>query len=230
MFFEERLNEFWKKNQTIVIGLCVLVLAAILGKGLWERYEKSQERDVEMAYDAATSPEQLRTFVAAHPDHPLAAVAEVRLADEAYSAGKPADAIADYEKAQSILKSGPLATRAQLGHALAEVQAGRASEATSELKQIFNDTTQFKAARAEAGYQLASLAADAGNAPEVQKDLDQLLQVDPSGPWTQRAMMLRATLPAPAPMGLPATSAPALAPSGSSAAAGPNVEVKIPGK
>jgi len=34
----------------------------------------------------------------------------------------------------------------------------------------------------------------------VQKYSDQLMQLDPSGPWTQRALMLRASLPAaPAP-------------------------------
>ncbi len=218
---EDNLHQFWQKNRMIVLGLCALVLVAILGKGVWDRFQSSQEHDVEMAYESATTPDQLRTFAAAHSDHPLAGVAELRIADEAYTAGKAADALASYEKALVVLKQGPLATRAQLGRALAKVQVGKTAEGIEDLKQIVNDTTQFKTARAEAAYQLATLAADAGNVTDVQKYIDQLNQIDPASSWARRALMLRATLPLAAP-------APAAAASDKKDTGG--VQIKLPGK
>jgi hypothetical protein len=223
--FEDKLQHFWQQNRMIVLGLCALVLIAILAKGGWERYQAGRERDVEAAYAAATTTEQLRSFIAAHPDHELAGVAELRIADEAYAAGKSADAVAGYDKAVATLKTGPLATRAQLGRALAKIQSGNATDGANELKQIANDSAQLKTARAEAAYHLASLAAESNNAADVQKYADQLEQIDPASTWARRAMMLRATLP------VPAAPAPAAATSSESTkAGGPSLEVNLPKK
>jgi hypothetical protein len=139
------------------------------------------------------------------------------LADEAYTAGKAADALAGYDKVVTILKTGPLVARAQLGRALAKVQAGKGTEAITDLRQLAGDAAQSKGARAEAAYHLTSLAAEAANAADVQKYSDQLMQLDPSGPWTQRALMLRASLP------VASAAAPADVP-----AAG--VQITLPGK
>ena len=70
----------------------------------------------------------------------------------------------------------------------------------------------MKAVRAEASYQLASLAAAASRNDEALKYLDQVTMIEPAGTWAQRALVLRATLPAPAaPVGLPSVSpAPAI--------------------
>jgi hypothetical protein len=196
--FDEKLNQFWRQNRMAVLGLCALVLLAIIGKGLWDMVQTKKEQEIESAYAAAKTPDQLRAFAAAHPTHELAGVAELRVADEAYSNQKPADAAADYDKALATLKDGPLAARAKLGRALANVQAGKSSDGESQLKQIANDTNEFKAIRAEAAYQLASLAAEAQNATDAQKYIDQLNQIDPASPWARRAMALQASLPRPA--------------------------------
>ena len=42
---------------------------------------------------------------------------------------------------------------------------------------------------------MASLAADAGRADDVKKYSDQIAQIDPASPWTQRVMALKAALP-----------------------------------
>jgi hypothetical protein len=124
-----------------------------------------------------------------------------------------------------ILKGGPLAARARLGRALAKAQAGKGPEATTELKQIADDATQFKAMRAEAIYHLTSLAVEARDATEAQKFVDQLNQIDPMGAWAQRAMMLRATLPAtPAPAAAAPSAPTATAPA--SGASAPAAEAK----
>ena len=220
--FEEKLQLFWRKNRPAVVGVCVVVLLAILGKGAWDYFARSRERDVETAYAAATTPELLKAFSANHAEHTLGAIAQIRIADDAYTAGKSAEAIAGYEKALTVLKDGPLAARAKIGRALAKAQSGKTADATTELKQIADDASQFKAARAEAAYHLTCLAVDAANATDAQKYVDQLNQIDPMGAWSQRAMMLRATLPA--------TPAPAAATAPAGEKKDDAVKVKLPGK
>jgi hypothetical protein len=196
--FEEKLERFWDKNRSAILGACIAVLVAILAVGVWRLYQSSQEKGIENDYAAATTPEKLTAFAAAHPDHSLAGLALLRLADDAYTAGKFADAQAGYEKAATALKSGPFAARAQLGAAMSKLGAGKAAEGEAALKQISDDASQFKGVRSEATYHLAKLASDAGRVADVTKLSDQLMQADPSSPWAQRAFMLRASLPAPA--------------------------------
>lgn len=221
--FDEKLQVLWQKYRGAVLGVCAVVLLAILGKGGWEILQRKKEEEVRQAYAAATTNDQLKAFSAAQGNHPLAAVAQIRLADDAYKAGKGADAVAAYDKAISILKDGPLLARAQLGRALAKVQAGKSAEATTELKKLAEDANQLKAIRVEAGYHLTSLAVEAGNAADAQKYSDQLMQIDPTSPWTQRGLALRASLPVTA-------STPDKAPDAPAKDAGPKVEVKMPGK
>lgn len=202
--FEDKLHLFWKNNRNAIFIVCAAVLLAIVGKGLWERFTRERELDVEKEYAAAKTTEQLKAFSTKHGDHTLAGVAQLRIADEAYAAGKAADAIAGYDKALTTLKSGPLAARAKLGRALAKIQAGKGGEATAELKQLADDTNQFRGLRAEAAYHLTGLAVEAGNAADAQKYVDQINQIEPLSSWGQRAMNLRATLPAlPAPAPAP---------------------------
>ncbi|MCX6955503.1 MAG: tetratricopeptide repeat protein [Verrucomicrobia bacterium] len=184
--FEDKLHLFWKNNGNAVLILCGLVVVGILAKGGWDYLQNQKELDIEKAYAAAANSDQLKAFAAANPEHSLAGIAQLRLADEAYTAGKAADALAGYEKAIAVIKTGPLAARAQLGRALAKSLAGKTADAVTDLKQIAGDTNLFKGVRAEAAYALTSLAAEAGNGADVQKYS------------TQRALMLRASVPAPA--------------------------------
>ena len=216
--FEDKTQLFLKKNRTLLVGVCAAVLLALVAKWGWDYLARQKELDVEKAYAAATTSDQLKAFITANPSHTLGGIAQLRIADEAYEAGKAADAIAGYEKAIAALKTGPLAARAKLGRALAKAHASKAAEATTELKQIADDTTQFKALRAEAAYHLTSLAVESGNAAEAQKMVDQLNQIDPMGAWAQRAIMLRSTLPA--------TPAPAV----ESKKEEPSVKLNLPGK
>jgi hypothetical protein len=222
--FEDKLRLFLDKNRNALFVVCVGVILAIVAKGAWDYLSRQKELDTGRAYAAATTPEQLKAFAAAHSGHALAGVAQIRMADDAYKAGKAADAAAGYEKALTILTEGPLVARAKMGRALARIMAGKATEATIDLKQIAGDTNQFKAVRTEATYHLTSLAVEAGKAVEAQKYVDQLMQIDVSSPWTQRAMALRATLPA------TPTPTPAEAAEAKKDAPPAGVQVKLPGK
>lgn len=216
--FEEQLHAFWTRNRSAIIGVIVLVLIALIAKGGWEIWQAQQETKIEKAYAAANTSDKLRSFASAHRGHTLAGIAQLRLADEAYTAGKSAEAIGAYEKAAAVLKDTLPGARAQLGIAMAKLQAGQTAEGQSALQQLANDTKQLKGIRAEALYHLATLAAAQGSSDDVKKYSDQLITVDPASPWTQRAMMLRASQPA-----KPAASAPA------ATDAAPQVKLNLPG-
>lgn len=221
--FEDKLHLFWKNNGTTVLTLIGLVIVGILAKGGWDYLAAQKELDVQNAFAAATTPAARQAFIAAHGDHSLSGIAQLGLADEAYNAGKSAEALTGYEKAFAIIKTGPLAARAKLGSALAKIQSGKAADGAADLRQLAGDASQFKGLRVEAAYQLASLASDAHNGAEVQKYADQLMAIDPASPWTQRALALRAMYPVAA----PAVAAPA---AGKDAAPAAGVQVKLPGK
>ena len=219
---EDRMRGFWDSYRKVVYAICALVVLGIIGKGAMESFEAQREEGVRKAYAAATTPEQLKAFAGANASHSLAGVAHLRLADDAFKAGKPVDAAAAYEKAAGILKTGPLAARARVGLALSQVLAGKPADGAKILGQVAAEEKEFKAVRAEAIYHLCSLAAEAGQSDEVQKRVDELMKLDVSSPWTQRAMALRASLPPAAAPAADAKKEAAVAPAG--------VQVKAPGK
>ena len=218
--FEDRLHAFWKKNGTAVIVLCAIILVGIVAKGGWDYMAAQKDAGIQQDYAGATTPEKLKSFAAANSGHILGAVAQLRLADDAYAAGKAAEAATGYEQAAAALKTGPLFARAQLGQAMAKIAAGKTAEGETALKALAGDSTQFKGIRTEAAYHLASLAAEAGRTEDLKKFSEQVAQIDPASPWTQRAMSLRASLAAPTVGAAPVT--PAAPPAG--------VQVKLPGK
>jgi len=228
--FEDKLHLFWKNNGNAVLMLCGLVAVGILAKGGWDYFSAQKELGVQKDYSAATTPEQLKAFAASHADHTLAGIALLRVADDAYAAGKPADALAGYDKALPVLKDSPLAARAKLGRALSKIGAGKAADGAADLRQLADDAKQNKGVRAEAAYHLASLAVDAGNAADVQKLSEQLMKIDATSPWTQRAMGLRASMPAPAAVAPAAAATPAKADEKKPAEASVDMKVKLPGK
>lgn len=195
--FEDRLRIFWEKNSKTVMTVCVVVLVAIIAKGGWELLQAQKEKGIAADYAAAGNDSaKLKSFASSHEGHALAGASYLRLADEAYAAGKFADAAANYEKAAADLKEGPFAGRVRLGLAVSKLQSGNAAGAEADLKVLANDVGLLKAVRAEAAYHLATIAAGAGKNDEVAKLADQIMTIDPQGTWSQRAMMLRATLPA----------------------------------
>lgn len=211
--FEDHLRIFWKKNGKSIMALVVVVLLGILGKGLWDYSQAQKELEIGRAYAAATTAAQLKAFASSHSGHALAGIARLQVADEDYAAGRSTEAIYGYEDAASALKTGPLASRARLGLAMAKIQGGKSAEGEAALKQLLSDNTEAKATRVEAGYQLASLAQVAGRADDVKKYSDQIMAIDPTSSWLQRALLLRASLPAATPAaagsGAPAVKFPA---------------------
>ena len=212
---EDRLRIFWQKNGKSIVALVVVALLAVLGKGLWDYRAAQKEVELERTYGAATTPEQLKSFASSHSGHVLAGIARLRMADDDYAAGKSTEAIYGYEDAATVLKTGPLGSRARLGLAMAKIQAGKTADGEAALKQLVANTADTKNSRVEAAYQLASLASAANRPEDVKKYTEQIMQIDATSPWLQRTMMLRgaslnmdptpAAVTAPSAIKLPAT-------------------------
>src|SRR5688500_5386726 len=78
--FEHKLHLFWKLNRTVVFVVCIAIAVAIVAKGGWDYSARQKDLDIEKAYAAATTTEQLKAFLAAHPTHTLGGIAQLRIA------------------------------------------------------------------------------------------------------------------------------------------------------
>ncbi len=191
---EEKLRIFWEKNSRAILGLCIVLLLAVLIRGAYNYYLREREATIQGDFAAASTPDKLRGFIEQHPDHALSGLALLQIADEAYSSGKYSDAQNSYHRAAGILKRGPFAGRARLGEAIAKIDGGdRTGE--QDLKGIASDALELKPVRAEAAFHLATIAAAAGKNDEALKQLDFVTSLDQLSSWSQRAQMVRATLP-----------------------------------
>jgi predicted negative regulator of RcsB-dependent stress response len=207
--FEDHLRAFWAANRSRVVTLVAVILLVILGKGLWEMYQAQREAGIAEQFAKAKTSEQLRRFTVEHPGDALAGVAHLRLADEAYEAGKFGDAATSYGQAMAVLSDGPLASRARIGQGISQVLAGNREAGVASLKAVTDDLTAPVSVRAEAGYHVASLAAEAGDAAGLQAQLEQLSRIAPQSLWVQRASLLRpvsAAASSPAPSAAPSAS------------------------
>jgi predicted negative regulator of RcsB-dependent stress response len=208
--FEEQLRAVWEKkeNRTAVFAGCAIVVVMILGWYAYKAFAAQREAEIESVYSAAVTPARLRAFARDNAGHPLAGVAHLKLADEAYTAGNYSEAIGNYDKAAAALSGTPFASRALFGKAICQIRSGKSVEGTTLLLQLAEDAVQLKALRCEAAYHLASLAFDAGNFDDVNKFTDLVMQVDASGVWAQRSLMLRARIPVTAAAPVPAPQKP----------------------
>ncbi|SDR87345.1 tetratricopeptide repeat protein [Opitutus sp. GAS368] len=189
--FETAVQTFWVKNRQGILVMCVTALLAIIGTYAWQAVAAGRESDVQAEYaKIADQPAKLEGFAGANAGHPLAGVAWLRLADEKFSAGDFKTAAADYQKAAGSLKNEALLGRAKLGAAVSQLNGGDVAGGSAALKAVSADTTLGKGARAEAAYQLVSLAADAGKTDEVKKLAEEVSKIDATSSWAQRATLL----------------------------------------
>jgi hypothetical protein len=195
--FELALHEFWIKNRQAILLVIAAALLGIVGREGWQYFAEQREQGVQEEYARiADQPAKLAAFAEANASHPLAGVAYLRLADEKYLAVDYPAAATYYQKAAGSLKNEALLGRARLGSAMCLLNGGDRIAGEAALKTLKADPTLHKGVRAEAAYQLASLAAETGNTEEVKKLTDEVNTIDAAGPWAQRATMLYASLTA----------------------------------
>lgn len=204
---DEQLKHFWVKNEKNVYIACLLVILAVAGYSFFRYLQSQGERDTGAAYAAAVTPDRLKAFAAAHAGHPLAAAAELRLADEAYAAKNYAEAVASYDKAaagygaiaSSMAGSEAadiryFAGRAQIGAAMAKTLAGQTAEAETKFSQIANNNTLPVIIRGEAAFHLAELVAKSGRNTEAMRIYQQVAAIAPNTLWAGRAAEQQALL------------------------------------
>ncbi len=193
-FLDEKLRLAWGRYGNLIYLLVGVVAAGILAKGGMDYLAAQKELAVEKDYAACATPESFKEFATAHRGHPLAALVELKMADEAFLRGKFDESVTNYDKAIADLPKGPFLSRAKLGFAVAQARAGRATEAEANLRAILNDEAQLKTVRCEAGYDLAELAVTAGRPGDVQGLAEKLMQIDPTSPFAERAFALRSEI------------------------------------
>jgi len=209
---EFRLNveSFWEKNRSFLFAVVAIVLVAILAREGWQLYRAGVEREIQQAYAKIDRVDQLPKFVADHPDHALAGVAFLRLADDAYGKNDFKAAAAHYQKAADSLDTVALKSRARLGAAISQLAAGDRAAAETALKTLKDDAAALATLRAEAAFHLATLAREAGRLEEVNTLLDEVSKHEPMGLWGQRAFTLRAELATAAPAAKTDSASPAI--------------------
>jgi predicted negative regulator of RcsB-dependent stress response len=197
-------QEFWVRNRNFILLVIIAAVLVIAGREGWAWFSASREADLQADFaKAGGNDDRLAAFADAHAGHALAGVASLRVADDKFTAGDFKAAAASYTKAAASLTDEALIGRARLGTAVSQVNGGDQAAGEAALKALSDDTTAFKAARAEAAYHLASLALGAGRTEDARKYAGKVDSIDATGPWAQRAAVLLA--------GLPATSAPVAA-------------------
>jgi hypothetical protein len=194
--FEEHLHKFWEKNRNGVLMVCVAAVLAIAVREGWQYFADQRENSIQQDYARlGDRTDGLAAFAEANPDHVLAGVAWLRLADDNFEKADYKAAAANYLKAAGKLKNEELISRARLGAGMSLLAGGDNSGGEAALKALGADQTATKDVRSEATYHLASLAAAAGKVDEVKKLVEELDKIDATGTWSQRGMMLLATTP-----------------------------------
>ncbi len=197
--FAAQVQDFWAKNRSFLLAAGAAVLLVIVGREGWDYFSAAREQTVQQEYAAAAgAPDRLERFASDHAGHPLAAIALLQLADRKYVAGEFGAARDSYQKAAAALTDASLKARARLGAAMSQLGAGEQAAGETTLGALGSDTTVDKNTRAEADYHLAILARDAGRTEDVRKLVGEISKLGDSGLWGQQAMMLGASLPAPA--------------------------------
>lgn len=226
--FEDKLLIFWEKNGRAVITVVVLVAVGLVARWGFGVFAESRERAIAAEYAAAKDSAALKAFAESQPTAALSGVAHLRLADEAYAAGRFGDAKAEYEAVAKVLTGNVLGERARLGSAVSQLQSGDTAGGQAALEALANDVSFLSPLRGEAAFHLAILAREAGQVSDAKKWVELTLSADPTGFWAQRAMQLRAGLPAdPAPVAEAPAAPAADAPVGAETSPAPT-EVSFP--
>lgn len=190
---EEAVQQFWEKNRSLLMLLAVVILVAIIGRNGWDYLQSAQAASAREDFAAAGDAAALQAFAADHEGTPLAGAALLKVADEAYTDGRYADAIAGYDQAAAALADTVFSDRIALGRAMAQLGSGD-SAGEAALQTLANDTDVATAVRSEAVYHLAGLALGRGDAAALANLVTQADTIDAGSNWSQRVTLMQSSL------------------------------------
>lgn len=191
---EERFNEFWKKNGASVFGGIAVGAVIVIGVQLFQHFGEQKEEAVREAFAAAATVEEKAQFAEANPDHQLAGLAHIQVADERYEAGAFAEAADLYANAAKVFADSTLVSRAVLGQGMSLLQNGELESGRAVLKTVALDGGALDQIRGEAAYNLAISYWESGELESATEMTDVILQLDSAPFWVYRANLLRERL------------------------------------
>lgn len=187
---EERFNDFWKKNGAGIFGGIAVGAVAVVGIQLFQYFGEQKESAIREAFQAAQTVEAKEDFIAENPQHQLAALAELQLADARYEAQAFSEAADFYASAAKDFVDPTLSSRALLGQGMSLIMAGELEAGRAVLESVSLDPSALDQTRAEAAYHLAVSYWEEGNLERVEEVTDRIIELD-SSLWTFRATSLR---------------------------------------
>lgn len=191
---EDKALEFGKRNQTILMGVIAVILLGVVGFQIMRSMRASKEAEISQAFGRATTIEAKRAFAAAHPDHALAGLALLAVADDSYTNSRFADAAREYATAAASLNEPLLNGRALIGAGVSQLKAGQVAEGEAQLRKVAEDTTTLMSHRSQAYYELASHYSAENDHAKARDTIDQLRALDPEGYWANVAAAMRSRI------------------------------------
>jgi len=187
---EERFNDFWKNNGAGIFGGIAVGAVAVVGIQLFQYMGEQEEGSIREAFQAAQTMEAKATFIAENPDHQLAALAELQLADARFEEGAFAEAAGFYGSAAKDFIDPTLSSRALLGQGMSLIKGGDKEAGRAVLESVSLDPSALDQTRAEAAYHLAVSYWEDGNIEQVEEATNRVIELG-SSIWSFRATSLR---------------------------------------
>ncbi|NDV62391.1 tetratricopeptide repeat protein [Puniceicoccales bacterium CK1056] len=187
---EERFNDFWKNNGTGIFGGIAIGALIVVGIQLFQYFGEKKEASIQEAFAASSSVEEKVAFAGEYPDHQLAALAQLQVADSRYEEQAYGEAADAYAEAAKGFEDPTMASRALLGQGMSLLMGGSLESGRALLEAVALDTTALDQTRGEAAYNLAVTYWEAGDTERVTEITDIILELN-SPFWIFRANSLR---------------------------------------
>jgi len=188
---EERIKLWWEKNRgMLVFGAALILLVAIAYQGL-RLYRQSYEAKVQDAWTAIESMEDRKSFAEAHEGHPLAGLAYLQLAEDAYLNADYPTAENYFRKAEEALAEPVFKGKARIGFAVSAAREGDRETAIQALESLATDPEGLHSIRSEAAYHRAILALEEEDSDVLDQYFDLLTTLRYSQGWISRLQEIR---------------------------------------
>ena len=154
----------------------------------------SKEDSIRAEFAEAASLEEKVSFAQTHPDHQLAGLARLQIADARYEEGAYAEAAELYGETAKIFEDANLVSRAVLGQGMSLLHQGSLESGRAVLRTVALDGAALDQIRGEAAYHLAISFWEAGEIESAIEMTDVIIQLDSAPFWVYRANLLRERL------------------------------------
>ncbi len=192
---EERLLLYWNRFKGAILACILAMILGLVSVQGYRLLKEARLKEVQEAFLNASSHDELALFAKTYPDEPLAAVALLEEAQVLRDRGDFEAAARVFHQAALPLKHSPLEGRALLGEAMSLALGNKIENAIPIFESIAKDETLLDVFRAEAAYQRALLALQAGDSKEAGQWAGYAESIPHAGLWGQKVEMIQLVLP-----------------------------------